>query len=54
MAKKSEKKEDLKKTLALIFVEGDTEVDFYNKMKEHLRHKLGGKLTLGPGPGKKA
>lgn len=45
MAKKSEKKEDLKKTLALIFVEGDTEVDFYNKMKEHLRHKLGGKLA---------
>lgn len=29
MAKKSEKKEDQKKTLALIFVEGDTEVDFY-------------------------
>lgn len=26
MVKKSEKKEDLKKTLALIFVEGDTEV----------------------------
>lgn len=45
MAKKSEKKEDQKKTLALIFVEGDTEVDFYNKMKEHLRHKLGGKLA---------
>lgn len=45
MVKKSEKKEDLKKTLALIFVEGDTEVDFYNKMKEHLRHKLGGKLA---------
>lgn len=45
MAKKSEKKEGLKKTLALIFVEGDTEVDFYNKMKEHLRHKLGGKLA---------
>lgn len=45
MAKKSEKKEDLKKTLALLFVEGDTEVDFYNKMKEHLRHKLGGKLA---------
>lgn len=45
MAKKSEKKEDLKKTLALIFVEGDTEVDFYNKMKEHLRHKLGGRLA---------
>lgn len=45
MAKKSEKKEDLKKTLALIFVEGDTEGDFYNKMKEHLRHKLGGKLA---------
>lgn len=44
MAKKSEK-EDRKKTLALIFVEGDTEVDFYNKMKEHLRHKLGGKLA---------
>ena len=28
MAKKSEKK-DRKKTLALILVEGDTEVDFY-------------------------
>lgn len=45
MAKKSEKKEDQKKTLALIFVEGDTEVDFYNKMKEHLRQKLGGRLA---------
>ena len=45
MAKKSEKKEDQKKTLALVFVEGDTEVDFYNKMKEHLRQKLGGRLA---------
>lgn len=38
MAKKSEKKEDLKKTLALIFVEGE---DFDCKL-------------AGPGPGKKA
>jgi hypothetical protein len=45
MAKKSEKEQDQKKTLALIFVEGDTEVDFYNKLKEHLRQKLGGKLA---------
>lgn len=45
MVKKSKKKKEQKKTLALIFVEGDTEVDFYNKLKEHLRQKLGGKLT---------
>lgn len=45
MPKKIDKKTKQKKTLVLIFVEGDTEVDFYNKMKEHLRQKLGGKLS---------
>ena len=45
MTKKIDKKIRQKKTLVLIFVEGDTEVDFYNKMKEHLRQKLGGKFS---------
>ena len=45
MAKKNGMKETQKKTLALIFIEGDTEVDFYNKLKDHLRQKLGGKLA---------
>ena len=44
MAKKTDKKAKQKKTLVLIFVEGDTEVDFYNKIKEHLRLMLGGKF----------
>lgn len=34
-----------KKVLALFFVEGDTEVEFYNRVKEHLRQKLGDKLN---------
>lgn len=44
MAKKRDKRIKQKKALALIFVEGDTEVEFYNKVKEHLRQKLGGML----------
>lgn len=44
MAKNTDIKAKQKKTLVLIFVEGDTEVDFYNKMKEHLRLMLGGRL----------
>lgn len=44
MAKKTDKRDKQRKTLALIFVEGDTEVEFYKKMKEHLRQKSGGRL----------
>ena len=44
MAKKTDKRDKQRKTLALIFVEGDTEVEFYKKMKEHLRQKNGGRL----------
>ncbi len=42
--KKSEKKDKQKQLLTLIFNEGDKEVDFYNKLIEHLRQKMGGKL----------
>ena len=35
-----------KKLLVVIFIEGDTEVEFYQKMVTHIRGKMGGRLFV--------